>query len=142
MAISYKLAANIRRFYNMKLTLTKVLVIAFSIIGALILFLVIFGEARQPDTFLNDTVKSIFGVALTPETPMNDTLSKVLLGILVATNIGVLLFLLAYKEPEPQIVEKTRRPETVAAGQPMRTQTQPFQQQTQPDQQQKKKRRR
>lgn len=131
----------------MKLSLTKVLVIAFSIIGALILFLVIFGEARQPDTFLNDMVAKVFNVNLTPETPMPDVLSKILLAVLVAVHVGVLLFLITYKESEPVMAQvRKSQPEAKQSAIPQQEQAQSQANQQvssqQQFQQQKKKKRR
>jgi len=63
--------------------LVRVLTLAYSIIVGLILFLVVFGETNQGRYALDDT------------------LSRILVGLLVSTILGVLVFLLVWHGPQP-----------------------------------------
>lgn len=70
--------------------LVRVLVLAYSIIVGLVLFLVVFGEWNQARYALDDS------------------LSRILVGLLVSTILGVLIFLLVWRGPEPIPVEGPR----------------------------------
>ena len=63
--------------------LVRALVLAYSIIVGLILFLVVFGESNQGRYALDDS------------------LSRILVGLLVSTILGVLVFLLVWRGPQP-----------------------------------------
>ncbi len=70
--------------------LVRVLTLAYSIIVGLILFLVVFGETNQGRFALDDS------------------LSRILVGLLVSTILGVLVFLLVWRGPEPLPAEAAK----------------------------------